>query len=186
MTIATFVQGQTDNPDQEVRDGSPVHRVLEALTGWNENFATMNLQKTIESAKLTIHRRSDSDLVYARKGGRAIWLPREFGTSPARPRLSCYHRNITFGSATSLRSPGHRAHTRPSGFTARDLPARDRASHLVAQRHAAGSYQCAGASGASAAAGGRPRPPEVALQPLQTQAIRAPPAWRGYPFSAFP
>jgi hypothetical protein len=103
FTIATFVQGQTDNPDQEVRDGSPVHRVLEALTGWNENFATMNVEKTpIASAKLAIRTRADSDLVYARKGGRAIWLPREFGTSPARPRLSCYHRNITLASLQTM------------------------------------------------------------------------------------
>jgi hypothetical protein len=97
------VQGETDTPDDAVPEGSPVHRALEALTGWNENFATMRLEAApIASAKLAIHTRADGDLVYARKSGRAIWLPREFATTPARPRLSCYHRNLTLASLQTM------------------------------------------------------------------------------------
>ena len=88
FTVATFVQGETDDPNEEVAEGSPVHRVLEALTGWNEDYAKMKLDKTpIATARLAIHTQRDSDLVYARKGGRAVWLPREFAVN--RGRQSC-------------------------------------------------------------------------------------------------
>jgi hypothetical protein len=103
FTIVTFVQGEADNPAVEVPQGGPVHRALEALTGWNENYATIDLERTtIASARLAIHTRADSDLVYARKGGRAIWLPREFGANVPRPRLSCYHRNLTLASLQTM------------------------------------------------------------------------------------
>jgi hypothetical protein len=103
FTIATFVQGEADNSALEVPQGGPVHRALEALTGWNENYATMNLEKTpIASAKLAIHTRAEGDLVYAGKTGRAIWLPREFGVDVPRPRLSCYHRNLTLASLQTM------------------------------------------------------------------------------------
>lgn len=103
FTIATFVHGQTDTPD--VVEGSDVHRVLEALTGWNQDWPNMPLDNVpLESAKLEIYRRSKSDLVYARARGRAIWLPREFGRPhPAEPpRLSCYHRNLTLASLQAM------------------------------------------------------------------------------------
>ena len=77
FTIATFVHGQTDMPD--VAEGSAVHRVLEALTGWNQDWPKMPLDHaSLASARLAIHRQSKDDIVYARANGRAIWLPREF------------------------------------------------------------------------------------------------------------
>jgi hypothetical protein len=103
FTITTFVQGTVANPAAQIVDGSDEHRVLEALTGWNRNFAIMNLSKTpLQSASLTIHSRLDSDLVYARGTGRAIWLPRLFATDQGRARLSCYHRNITLASVQTM------------------------------------------------------------------------------------
>jgi hypothetical protein len=103
FTIATFVQGTVANPAAPIVDGSDEHRVLEALTGWNQNFAIMNLAKTpLQSASLSIHSRLDSDLVYARGTGRAIWLPRLFGAPQGRARLSCYHRNVTLASVQTM------------------------------------------------------------------------------------
>ncbi len=103
FTVTSFVQGEIDDPAVAVQEGSDEHRVLEALTGWNQNFARMNLTNTpIQSAKLTIHSELDSDLVYARKAGRAIWLPREFAEDVQRPKLSCYHRNITLASLQTM------------------------------------------------------------------------------------
>jgi hypothetical protein len=77
FTIATFVQGETD--ERKVGEGGPVHYALEALTAWNHNLENDDLKvSTIESARLNIHKRAESDLVYARDKGRAVWLPREF------------------------------------------------------------------------------------------------------------
>ena len=103
FTIATFVQGHTDEPD--VADGTPAHRALEALTGWNQGWPTMPLDTAaVATAKLAVHSRTASDLVYARERGRAIWLPREFERpSPVcPPRLSCYHRNLTLASLQTM------------------------------------------------------------------------------------
>jgi len=104
FTIATFVHGEVDTPD--VVAGSAVHKTLEGLTGWDENWQTKALdQASLDSAKLTaIATRNPSDIVYARARGRAIWLPREF-TKPLPadpPRLSCYHRNLTLASLQAL------------------------------------------------------------------------------------
>jgi hypothetical protein len=103
FSITTFVQGTVADPATPIVDGSVEHRMLEALTGWNQNFAIMNLSKTpLQSASLTIHSRLDSDLVYARGTGRAIWLPRLFSTNQDRGKLSCYHRNITLASLQTM------------------------------------------------------------------------------------
>jgi hypothetical protein len=103
FTIATFVHGQTDTP--EVAEGSAVHRVLEALTGWNQDWPKMPLDNaSLASARLAIHRQSNNDILYGRANGRAIWLPREFSRPhPADPpRLSCYHRNLTLASLQAM------------------------------------------------------------------------------------
>jgi hypothetical protein len=129
FTVATFVQGETDHPDDEVPQGGPVHRALEALTGWNEKYATMNLEKALlASARLAIHTRAESDLVYARKSGRAIWLPREFADASAHPRLSCYHRNLTLASLQTM-SLGEFV-----GLTARQLQRGEKVSQMLLAR----------------------------------------------------
>jgi len=49
FTIATFVHGETDI--QDVAAGSPVHKVLEALTSWGENWQNRTLDSiALESA----------------------------------------------------------------------------------------------------------------------------------------
>ncbi len=76
-----------------------------ALTGWNQGWPTMPLDTAaVATAKLAVHSRTASDLVYARERGRAIWLPREFERpSPVcPPRLSCYHRNLTLASLQTM------------------------------------------------------------------------------------
>jgi hypothetical protein len=104
FTIATFVHGRTDM--QDVVEGSPIHRVLEALAGWDDDWINMTLDNaSLERAKLKpIHRQSKGNFVYARANGRAIWLPREFTRPhPADPpRLSCYHRNLTLASLQAM------------------------------------------------------------------------------------
>jgi hypothetical protein len=103
FTVATFVQGEAGDLDVEVPEGGSVHRALEALTAWN---LSPNLDKaTIGSARLPIKKRRDSDLVYARARGRAIWLPRQFAVANeanSPPRLSCYHRNMTLASLQTM------------------------------------------------------------------------------------
>lgn len=104
FTIATIVQGADVDPDTAMTEGSPEHRLLEAVTGWNRNYATMALPAG-SLAACTLPRRKTGaagDVVYARDLGRAVWLPREFTTPQQAPRLSCYHRNLLMASVRTL------------------------------------------------------------------------------------
>jgi hypothetical protein len=104
FTIATFVCGKTDTPN--VAADSGVHRALEGLTNWNDDWESTSLsQASLQSGKLeAVFKRNPNDLIYAREKGRAIWLPREFTKPPPAdpPRLSCYHRNLTLASLQAL------------------------------------------------------------------------------------
>jgi hypothetical protein len=82
-------------------DGDEIHRALEAMTRWNPNFDVVDLAQS-PIAESMIERSGKglrSDLVYARKSGVAIWLPRQLnGGTEGRKSLSCYHNNILHGS----------------------------------------------------------------------------------------
>ena len=97
FTVTTLLDGRDASARDKIKAGSPEHRLLEAITGWNPSYQSMNLkQLPPATASVPIRRQLDGDLMYARKYGRAIWLPREF-TSGSRT-LACYHRNIVFAS----------------------------------------------------------------------------------------
>lgn len=82
-------------------DGDDVHRTLEAMTRWNPNFDVVDLSQSpiVDSMIERSGKGLKSDLVYARKAGIAIWLPRRLseGTN-GRTSLSCYHNNVLHGS----------------------------------------------------------------------------------------
>jgi hypothetical protein len=130
FTIATFVQGHTDEPN--VTEGSLVHHALEALTTWSEDdWASKPLKESpLQTARLRGHRPGANDIIYARDNGRAIWLPREFERpSPVRPpRLSCYHRNLTLASLQTM-SLGECV-----GYVARQRQRGERINPLLLQR----------------------------------------------------
>jgi hypothetical protein len=97
FTVTTLLDGRNASDSDKIKAGSPEHRLLEAVTGWNPSYRNMNLKNLPPAtASVRIKRQLDGDLMYARKNGRAIWLPRAF-ISGSRT-LTCYHRNIVFAS----------------------------------------------------------------------------------------
>jgi hypothetical protein len=82
-------------------DGDETHRALEAVTRWNPNFDVVDLAQSpiADSIVERSGKGLKSDLVYARKSGVAIWLPRRLNEGKdGRKSLSCYHNNILHGS----------------------------------------------------------------------------------------
>lgn len=103
FTIASFIQGANIENGLIVNQGDGIHRILEAVTDWNPYFEKMSFTDiNLNDYCLPIKKRLDSDIVYARKTGRAIWFPRALtgtltGTKSA-SSVSCYHRNLVIGS----------------------------------------------------------------------------------------
>lgn len=118
FSIASFISGTDIERDQVIRQGSEEHRVLEAITGWNRYFPELDLATTpLADAKLPIHKVLPSDILYARKSARAIWLPRSINcksstttqtagisSSPMSNTslISCYHRNLLLATMLTL------------------------------------------------------------------------------------
>lgn len=97
FTVITLLDGSNAGETEKIKTGGPEHRLLEAVTGWNPSYQSMNLKQVPPAtASLAIRRQLDGDLMYARKNARAIWLPREFASGSR--TLSCYHRNVVFAS----------------------------------------------------------------------------------------
>jgi hypothetical protein len=97
FTVTTLLDGRYASELYKIKAGSPEHRLLEAVTGWNPSYQNMNLRQVPPAtASLAISSQLDGDLMYARKNARAIWLPREFVSESV--TLTCYHRNIVFAS----------------------------------------------------------------------------------------
>jgi len=102
FSVVTVLQADGVDRLAVVAEGDDTHRALEAMTGWNPNFDALDLaqypiadSKIARSGKLGL----DNDLVYARKYGVAIWLPRHLSdTKKGGKPLSCYHNNMLHGS----------------------------------------------------------------------------------------
>lgn len=101
FSIWTVVRGEGVEPTAPLSQGKEVHRILEAVTTWNPNFATAMLPSLADaqhSARLR-SKRSAGDILYANDRGRAIWFPGTFTLSPGKRRsLACYHRNLVYAS----------------------------------------------------------------------------------------
>ena len=100
FSITTFLVGKDVAP---LTQGSDEHFLLEAVTGWARSLKKDDLAKLpLADARLAISSMDDQNLMYARKRGRAIWLPRSFAENPNTATLACYHRNITQASRQTL------------------------------------------------------------------------------------
>lgn len=99
FSIWTVVRGEGVDPKTATPDGKEVHRILEAVTTWNPNFATGNLPKLATVSAQLRKQRSAADVLYANDRGRAVWFPGTF-TLPEGPKrsLACYHRNLIYAS----------------------------------------------------------------------------------------
>lgn len=102
FSIFTVLEADGLTPLSDAKDGDDTHRALEGVTRWNPNFALVDLaQHPLAEAlmKPSTHLGLKSDLVYVRRSGAAIWLPRLLHSGQAgRKTLSCYHNNMLHGS----------------------------------------------------------------------------------------
>jgi hypothetical protein len=100
FSVTTFLVGEKADP---VMEGSDEHFLLETVASWNRHLNTGDLVKLpVAGARLPIRDSDDQNMMYARKLGRAIWLPRSFAYNPPTPTLKCYHRNVTYASLLTL------------------------------------------------------------------------------------
>ena len=99
FTLWTVVRAEGVDPTIPMKNGGDVHRVLEAVTTWNPNFATANLPDLASNSARVRKNRSAGDVLYANDRGRAVWFPGTF-TLPEGPKrsMACYHRNLIYAS----------------------------------------------------------------------------------------
>lgn len=107
FSIFTVLEADGLTPLSDAKEGDETHRALEGVTRWNPNFELVDLAASPLADALVRHSSQlglGSDLVYVRRSGVAIWLPRRLhkGAEGRKP-LSCYHNNMLHGS-TVLRS----------------------------------------------------------------------------------
>lgn len=93
FTVVTVVQAAGEGAGPLVA-GGPVHRALEAWTGWHTSWQTDALSDPEKAVVPT--RGGGNRALYARRRARAVWFPERF-TTPGRA-LSCYHRNLALTS----------------------------------------------------------------------------------------
>jgi hypothetical protein len=99
FSIWTVVRADGVDATIPMTSGSNVQRILEAVTTWNQNFATANLPDLASTSAKVRKKRSDGDVLYANDRGRAVWFPGTF-TLPEGPKrsMACYHRNLVYAS----------------------------------------------------------------------------------------
>jgi hypothetical protein len=100
LTVATIVRGRDGDPQRAPVAGGDIHRVLEGLCTWHDQWQSVEPLTDLESANLLLGRqRSRSDYVHHQKRGRAVWMPSHFSelgnTAKHKYKLGCYHRNLT-------------------------------------------------------------------------------------------
>jgi hypothetical protein len=98
FSIWTVVRAEGVDPTIALTNGGDVHRVLEAVTTWNPNFATANLPDLASSSARLRKTRSAGDVLYANDRGRAVWFPGTFTLPPEKRSMACYHRNLVYAS----------------------------------------------------------------------------------------
>jgi len=136
FSIVTILEADDVDRLAATVDGDDTHRALEAVTRWNPNFDVVNLdQSPIANSKVERSGKGlESDLVYARKTGVAIWLPRHLNVgADGRKSLSCYHNNLLHGSVQirSLAELVHFAKREAARGAAPSLGVKDRSDRAV-------------------------------------------------------
>ena len=102
FSIATVVRGEDVDPQQPLVPGSQEHRLLNGLAGWVRAWEQLQ-PPALAAGKTQLDVRSAAawpgNVLFAARRGRAVWFPGLFvPVSPPVHSLSCYHRNLCFGS----------------------------------------------------------------------------------------
>lgn len=101
FSVFTVIQGSGEIPSGLPVQGGEIHRLLEAITTWNQalirSWGTVPPPALDSKVLLPLKLGTpQGHVVYARKRGRAVWFPETFkDTSDECHTLSCYHKNLS-------------------------------------------------------------------------------------------
>jgi len=100
LTIATVIQGSGWDANLPITPASDLHKVLEGLCSWKDDWALQQKLKPPSDTNLLLSSSTPGHIVYHLARGRAVWMPKYFASQLSRDRhkLSCYHRNLTLVS----------------------------------------------------------------------------------------
>jgi hypothetical protein len=100
FSVTTVLVGENAVP---LAQGSDEHFLLEAVTSWDRYLKPADLaQRPLAGAQLPIKGTDAENIMYARKHGRAIWMPRIFAGNSNTATLACWHRNVMQASRQTL------------------------------------------------------------------------------------
>lgn len=97
LTVATVIQGRGGDATLPITPNGDLHKVLEGLCSWKDDWAEQQGLKPLADANLLISNSPPGHIVYHLARGRAVWMPKYFALPTRRDehKLSCYHRNLT-------------------------------------------------------------------------------------------
>ena len=103
FTIFTVIRGEGVNPNRPVPRGKQIHRALEAVTTWNQDWQEVDTFPDLDDkVKLSILKKSQlfkGNLLYYHRRARAVWFPEHYTKQEENVHsLACYHRNLLFAS----------------------------------------------------------------------------------------
>lgn len=110
LSLITIVEAQGVNPDADVRKETSILHALEVLTNWPADYEYLKLPDPDEVCLPAKSGAPAGSALYAKRRGRAVWLPALFRTQKNAPtlvavdqsrrssKLGCYHRNLFFAS----------------------------------------------------------------------------------------
>jgi len=98
FTVVTVVRGVGSDRDALPGGDPAVLKALWGLASWSSSYQADALPD-FGLASLHIKRSPPNHVLYSQTRGRVIWFPTKFADpSPAKPSLSCYHRNLVFNT----------------------------------------------------------------------------------------
>jgi hypothetical protein len=110
LSLTTIVEAQGVNPDADVRKETSILHALEVLTNWPADYEYLKLPNPNDVCLPAKSGAPAGSALYAKRRGRAVWLPALFRTQKTAPtlvavdqsrrasKLGCYHRNLFFAS----------------------------------------------------------------------------------------
>ncbi len=110
FSIVTIVEGEGVAPNEDVKKNAEILSALEVLTSWPADYKYLTVPDAKDVCLPTKHNSPLGSTLYAEERGRAVWHPGLFRKkkdattlmiveqSRRASTLSCYHRNLLFGS----------------------------------------------------------------------------------------
>jgi hypothetical protein len=94
FSVASVLKGAGANPTEAVPTRGDVHKMMEALTGWNDYWDKLELDD-LKQSSIEIETSPPGHVLYGAKRGRFVWFPAGFNFAK---KLPCYHQNLTVAS----------------------------------------------------------------------------------------